>query len=77
MRPTQPSIQWLSELFPGRCMKVTTNFHLVPRFIMNGAKPLHPLFAFMAWTAIPLLLLSPRSSTTHLIDSLGVDMFIS
>jgi hypothetical protein len=40
---------------------------------MNGAKPLLPLLASMAWTATPLLLLSPRSPINRLIDGLGVD----
>ena len=35
-----------------RGMKLTTHLQLVPRLTMRGAIPLHPLYAFMAWTAI-------------------------
>jgi hypothetical protein len=40
----------------GRRVKLTTLLHLVPRLRMRGAIPLLPLYAFMSWTRITLLL---------------------
>ena len=34
----------------GRCVNLTTRLHLKPKIRMNGAAPLLPLYAFMAWT---------------------------
>jgi hypothetical protein len=31
-------------------MKITSDLHIVPRLGMSGAKPLLPVYAFMAWT---------------------------
>jgi hypothetical protein len=54
-------------VFPG-----TAHLHLVPRLRMNGAIPLLPLYAFMAWTGTALPLPFPWfitvSTNTHKSD---------
>jgi hypothetical protein len=40
----------------GWLVKLTTRLHLVPRLRMRGDIPLLPLYAFMSWTRIMLLL---------------------
>jgi hypothetical protein len=40
--------------YSGRSMKVSSHIHLVPKLSVNGATPLLPPYAFMAWTGTPL-----------------------
>jgi hypothetical protein len=53
LKPTQPPIQWIPEVFPwwqtGRGVKLTTQFHVVPRSRMSGSTPPLPQYVFMAW----------------------------
>jgi hypothetical protein len=47
--PTQPPIRGGKN---GRCVKLTTHLHLVPKSRMRGAIPPLPQYAVMAWCSI-------------------------
>ena len=56
--PTEPPLQWVPWLFTGeycgRDMNLTTHFCRALRLEINGAVPLLPLYAFVAWTETAL-----------------------